>query len=109
MMAYRRSVWFRLVREPLKFGMRAWVRMAKIDLSGYRFTTPACLDCTRFYKNALKDHSATFRRANGIINPLFDRMLEGLVGPEAVLEARNRAETRDQAELPDDLERWTRI
>lgn len=60
MLAYQRSFWFRLLHEPLKFTMRAWVRLANIDLGRCEFATPACRKCNRFYKNALKDHSTFF-------------------------------------------------
>jgi hypothetical protein len=89
--------------------MRAWVRLARIDLSGYEFTTPMCRDCNRFYKNALKDHSPLFVRLNGLINPVFDFIIERIVGPEVVQDSKRRALGRDQVEPPEELDRWTQI
>jgi hypothetical protein len=109
MLAYQRSFWFRLLRWPLKSAMRAWVRLASIDLAGYEFATPACRRCNRFYKNALKDHSPVFCRLNDLINPIFDQILEGIVGQEAILDAKHRAKNRDQSDPPVNIDHWTGI
>jgi hypothetical protein len=109
MIAYQRSFWFRLLREPLKHTMHACVRLTNIDLNGYKFATPACHNCNRFYKNALKDHSAVFCKLNDIINPLFDKILERIVGQQAVQAAMHRAQNRDQTDPPENLDRWTSI
>jgi hypothetical protein len=109
MLAYQRSFLFRLLREPLKFTMRAWVRLAKIDLNGYEFATPVCRKCNRFYKNALKDHSTVFCTLNDLINPIFDKILEGIVGEEAILDAKHMAKNRDQSNPPVKIDRWTSI
>jgi len=109
MLAYQRSFWFRLLREPLKFTMRAWVRLANINIGAYEFATPACRKCNRFYKNALKDHSAFFCRLNDFINPIFDKILEGIVGQEAILDAKDMAKNRDQSKPPVNIDQWTSI
>ena len=109
MIAYGRSAWFRLLREPLKLAMRAWVRLSGLDLSGYALATPACRDCNRFYKNALKDHSAVFRAINGVGNPLFDKVLERIVEPREMEAAAHRARNRDRIGPPEDPDRWTNI
>lgn len=109
MLAYERSFWFRLVREPLKFAMRSWARLASIAPDAGEPVPPVCRDCMRFYKNALKSRSPLFRRLNDLINPPFDKVLERIVGPQAILDAKHMAATRDRSDPPANPARWTRI
>jgi len=80
--AYQRAPWFRLLREPLKLGMRFLVRFHRIDRGKYLVRTQACHNCIRFYKTALMEKSATFRRLHSRINPVFDYFLERIVTDE---------------------------
>ena len=91
-LAYRRAPLFRLVREPLKWGMRGLAWMHRIDPMEYEVRTPACYGCIRFYKTALKDKSALFRRLNRLINPLFDAVLEQLVTGAEIQQAKAYAQ-----------------
>jgi len=91
--AYQRAPWFRILREPLKLGMRTLSAIHHVDTSEYSVRTPACYNCIRFYKVALKEKSATFRFLHKWINPLFDRVIETIVTEE------ERKETREYAQL----------
>ncbi|MEW5960495.1 MAG: nitroreductase [Chloroflexota bacterium] len=91
-LAYQRAPLFRLVREPLKGGMRGLAWMHRIDLAEYEVRTPACYGCIRFYKTALKDKSALFRRLNRLVNPLFDALLEQLVTGAEIRQAKAYAQ-----------------
>ncbi|MBI2906960.1 MAG: nitroreductase [Chloroflexi bacterium] len=92
-LAYQRAPWFRLVREPLRLGMRTMAFWHRIDPDDYEVRTPSCQRCMRFYKVALKERSATFRLLNALANPLFDALLERIVSAEAVQEAKAYART----------------
>jgi hypothetical protein len=107
--AYQRCYWFFLLREPLKCAMRIWVRLAKIDLTDYTLNSPFCHNCNRFYKNALKDQSPLFCKLNDMINPTFDGIIEKIVGPNELQEAKKCAHTREEAQVRGSLDRWTRI
>ncbi len=71
--AYRRAPLFRLVREPLKLGMRFLGLVYRIDTSIYAVRTPACCGCVRFLKAALKERSGLFRFESVILG-----IVEGL-------------------------------
>lgn len=89
--AYRRAPWFRLVREPLKLGMRTLAWLYRIDPTQYEVRTPSCYGCLRFYKTALKERSSIFRWLNDRVNPLFDTLLERIVGVDEIEAAQNYA------------------
>ena len=89
--AYEHSPWFRLVREPLKFTMRTWVRLSGLDPEEYKVYSSGCYNCMRFYKTALKEHSGLFRLLHSMVNPVFDVILEGIVSKEEVKKAKAHA------------------
>lgn len=91
-LAYRRAWWFRWVREPLKLGMKALAAWHGIDARDDTVRTQACRGCLRFLKTALKEQSGAFRWLNGRVNPVFDRLLETVVTPEEVQEAKRFAQ-----------------
>lgn len=91
-LAYRRAPLFRLVREPLKWGMRGLAWLHRIDPAEYEVRTPGCYGCLRFYKTALKEKSALFRRLNHLVNPIFDAVLEQFVTREEVQQAKAHAQ-----------------
>lgn len=86
--AYARAPWFRLVREPLRWGMRGLAWLHRVDPAEYEVRKQSCYGCMRFYKVALKEKSALFRRLNGRVNPAFDALLERIVTAEEVREAK---------------------
>lgn len=89
--AYQRAPWFRLVREPLKWGMRILTFIHQINPSEYEVRTRGCYGCIRFYKTALKEKSGLFRFFNDRINPLFDAMIEQIVSPAEIQDAKGHA------------------
>jgi len=107
--AYRRAPWFRIVREPLKLGMRLLSRIHHVDTSEYLVRTPACYDCIRFYKIALKEKSAIFRWLHRGINPMFDYCLEKIVTAEERQLAKKYAEVATQGNISEDeVNKWMR-
>jgi len=105
--AYRREPLFRVMREPLKLGMRflSWVH--HVNPTEYEVRTPNCYGCIRFYKVALKDKSALFRRLNNLINPVFDATLERIVTQEEISRAKAYARAATAGEInPDEASEW---
>jgi len=47
----------------------------------------------RFYKIALKEKSRLFAKLNGLINPHFDRIIEGIVTKEELAECKEIPKT----------------
>ncbi len=90
--AYQRAPWFRLVREPLKWGMRFLALLYRVNPDEYAVRTPSCYRCMRFYKVALKEKSGLFRFLNGLVNPYFDSMIERILTPDEMLQAREYAQ-----------------
>jgi hypothetical protein len=97
--AYKRAPWFRLLREPLKLGMRFFSRIHHVDTAEYLVRTSACYSCIRFYKVALKDESATFRFLNRLVNPVFDYFLERIVTEEELSKSKSYARAATKGEL----------
>jgi hypothetical protein len=107
--AYRRAPWFRLVREPLKMGMRFFSWVYRVDPADYHVRTPACYGCIRFYKVALKEKSAAFRWLNDRVNPVFDELLERIVTQDEVQRAKSYARTATLGQIePDAAGAWMR-
>jgi hypothetical protein len=105
--AYQRAPWFRLLREPLKLGMRTLSMIHNVDTSEYSVRTLACYNCIRFYKVALKEKSATFRWLHKWINPLFDRVIETIVTEEERKQTREYAQAATQGNVDKkDAETW---
>jgi hypothetical protein len=98
-MAYRRAPWFRLVREPLKAGMRLMAFAHRIDPNAYEVRSLECYGCMRFYKVALKEKSGLFRRLNGLVNPHFDALIEHILTEEEVQLAQAYARAAMSGEL----------
>lgn len=105
--AYRRAPWFRLCREPLRFGMRFLSWIHRVNPSEYEVRTPDCFGCIRFYKVALKEKSALFQRMNDLFNPLFDALLERIVTEEEIRQAKTYARAASDGETtPEDAAKW---
>jgi hypothetical protein len=100
--AYRRAPWFRLLREPLRLGMRLLAWLHRIDPDEYEVRTPACRGCLRFYKVALKERSGLFRWLNQRANPLFDALLERITTPEELQQAKGYARLASAGKLPEE-------
>jgi len=97
--AYQRAPWLRLLREPLKLGMRTLSMLHHVETSEYLVRTPACYNCIRFYKVALKEKSATFRWFHKWLNPLFDHVIETIVTEEERKQAREYAQAATQGSV----------
>lgn len=89
--AYQRAPLFRLLREPLKAGMRFLAWVYRVNPIEYVVRTPNCYGCIRFYKVALKEKSALFRWMNDCINPIFDAVLEQIVTPHDLAQSKTYA------------------
>jgi hypothetical protein len=107
--AYERAPWFRLIREPLKLTMHNWVGLRGVDPREYEVHSNGCYDCTRFYKNELKEQSGVFRLLNSLINPVFDIIMERIVSEKEInnAKAHARAATAGEA-LPFSGEKYIR-
>jgi len=103
--AYSRAPWFRLVREPLVLGMKVLGRYHGINAKEYRVYTESCHGCIRFTKAELKKRSILFRSLNRVINPIFDRILESIVGKDEVAAARQYAYQATQCPEKGDLQK----
>ena len=107
--AYQRSPWFRIVREPLKLTMRTWVRLYGFDTEVYEVRSPSCYKCMRFYKTTLKERSRLFRFLNSLVNPIFDFILERIVSREEVDKAKAHASAAMSGEeLPYNGDKYVR-
>jgi hypothetical protein len=105
--AYRRAPWFRLIREPLKLGMRLLIVFHQVKPDEYILRTPACNNCFRFYKLALKENSSVFRWFNARINPVFDIALEKIVSKNELEDAKAYARRATHGDLtPDEARTW---
>ncbi len=89
--AYKRSWWFKYIREPLKYSMIIASKIYRIDTNIYIVRTPDCYGCLRFLKVALKDKSRLFNILNRYINPIFDKKLSKLVTQDELKDAKEFA------------------
>src|SRR3989304_6408077 len=106
-LAYRRAPWFRLSREPLKLGMRWLAFIHRIDAKEYPVRTPACYRCLRFYKTALFGKSISFRWLHNKINPVFNKLIAGIVTDEEKKRARRYADSASEGKLSqEEAEEW---
>lgn len=97
--AYARAWWFRLVREPLRWGMLALGRLYGLDTSVYDARSASCMRCPRLTKLELKEKSALFRLLNGLVNPYFDRLIERLLTERERREAEEFSEKALRSEV----------
>lgn len=105
--AYQRAPWFRLLREPLKMGMRFLAYTHHVNAKEYMVRTPACYNCIRFYKTALKEKSRAFRWLHSAINPVFDFCLERIVTSGELSQAKSYARAASAGSLvPSQIEEW---
>jgi hypothetical protein len=100
--AYERAPWFRLFREPLKLGMRYLVFFHRIDAKEYEVRTPSCYRCIRFYKTALFKKSASFRWLHDRFNPIFNRLISGIVTDEERKQAKQYADAASSGNVTEE-------
>ncbi|HAH04944.1 MAG TPA: nitroreductase [Elusimicrobia bacterium] len=87
-LCYDRAPWFRLVREPLALGMRAWAWRHGIDPRQASRGHLDCRGCMRYLKDQLKARSWAFRWMNDRIDPVFNRLRDTMVSEDEIEEAR---------------------
>ncbi len=97
--AYQRRPLFRLLREPLKAGMRLLCWVHRVDPREYVVRTASCYGCIRFYKTSLKEKSPLFRFLHDRMNPLFDSLLERIVTEEEIRNAKTFARSASAGEI----------
>lgn len=90
-LASERAWWFGPARAPLVLGMRALAFVHRVDPSAYAHRSEDCRGCLRFLKLELKERSRLFRVLHGILNPCFDRVLEGLLTPQEMADGKRVA------------------
>jgi hypothetical protein len=77
--------------------MVALSRAYGIDVSAVPVRTEACRGCIRLHKSLLKERSRLFNALNRLANPVFDALLLGVVGAEAVRDAKEHARAATSA------------
>lgn len=100
--AYERAPWFRLFREPLKLGMRYLVFFHRINAKEYEVRTPSCYRCIRFYKTALFKKSASFRWLHDRFNPIFNKLISGIVTDEERNQAKQYADAASSGNVSEE-------
>jgi hypothetical protein len=65
--SYNRAWWFRIIREPLRYGMVIMGKLYGENHSNYPVKSDECQGCVRFIKTGLKERSSLFRFLNGIV------------------------------------------
>ncbi len=88
-----RAWWFAPARWPLVTGMRVLAKWHGIDPHDYAVAhaRQECRGCLRFIKSELKEKSPLFVALNARINPVFNRLRNGLLTREEVAEAKRIA------------------
>lgn len=88
---FQKTWWFKAFRTPMVWGMRAMCRFHGLDPSRYAVSNQKCYGCVRFMKVALKEKSPTFRVLNWLINPIFNKVRNGIVTEDEIAEAKRFA------------------
>jgi len=88
---YGRNWWFRLVREPLMWGMRILAWWNKIDVRGHGTGNPECRGCIRFIKSELEEKSPAFVFLNKYIGLRFKVLRDSMLTQEDFGEAKRYA------------------
>jgi hypothetical protein len=90
-LCYGKHWWFRLVREPLVWGMRILALWNGIDARSHVVSNPECHGCVRFMKAELEEKSPTFRFLNGLIGQKFGDLRNAMLTQEELDEAKQHA------------------
>ena len=89
---YGKHWWFRLVREPLVWGMRIMACCNGIDARSHAVSSPECHGCVRFMKAELEEKSPAFRFLNERIGPWFRTMRDSMLTQAELDEAKRYAQ-----------------
>ncbi len=92
MSCYEKHWWFKLIREPLIWGMRYLAWWNKIDINKHGVRKTGCKNCIRFMKAELEEKSPTFNFLNRFIGPWFGDMRNGMLTEEEKAEAKRIAQ-----------------
>jgi len=88
---YEKHWWFRLIREPLLWGMRTLAWWHKIDARSHVVRNPECHGCIRFMKAELEEKSVFFRFLNGTIGKKVSKLRDSMLSQEKLAEAKRYA------------------
>lgn len=88
---YGKHWWFRLLREPLIFGMRILAWCNGIDARRHAVGNPECHGCVRFMKAELEEKSPTFIFLNNYIGPRFRLVRDTMLVQEDFNNAKRHA------------------
>ena len=91
-LCYGRHWWFRLVREPLVWGMRILALWNGIDARSHAVSNRECHGCVRFMKAELEEKSPTFRFLNDLIGQRFSTLRNGMLTQAELDEAKRHAQ-----------------
>lgn len=105
--AYKRTPWFRLFREPLVLGLRYLTFIHHIDAKEYQVRTPGCYQCIRFYKTALFGKSSSFRWLHNRFNPIFNKLIARIVTDEERKRAKVYADAASEGNISqEEADEW---
>ena len=90
-LCYGRHWCFRLVREPLVWGMRILAFWNGIDARSHVVNNPECHGCVRFMKAELEEKSRTFRFLNDLIGQRFSALRNAMLTQQELDEAKRHA------------------
>lgn len=94
----KRVWWFRAFCEVLASCVRLYAFAASVRTDEHKSRSSMCKTCIRFRKNILKESSPLFNWLDGLLNPIFNHVRNGLLTPEELDRARllaRRAAERD--------------
>jgi hypothetical protein len=91
-MCYGKHWWFRLVREPLVWGMRILAWRNGIDARKHGVSNPECHGCVRFMKAELEEKSPTFRFLNDLVGTWFCDFRNSMLSQAQLDEAKRHAQ-----------------
>lgn len=89
---YGKHWWFRLVREPLVFGMRILAWWNGIDARSHGVSNAECHGCVRFMKAELEEKSPLFCFLNDHVGPWFRTTRDSMLTQAELDEAKRHAE-----------------
>lgn len=97
--SYGKRWWFRLLREPLVWGMRLIAWMDGLNDWKQKGRNADCKGCVRYLKNELEEKSPLFRFLNKFIGPYFKDLRDSALGQEEFGEAKRLAREAMEAEV----------
>ncbi|MDR0550342.1 MAG: nitroreductase [Deltaproteobacteria bacterium] len=100
-LTYQKYWWFRLVREPLVWGLYFLALVNRLPIKTYAAANPECRGCLRFIKAELDAKSATFRFLNRFLGPLFNKVRDPRLDPQEVAAAKDLAAERMKSLEPE--------